>query len=179
MNTFIENLDLTAKGVWLPNAVGLLLLLFVLFMPKRLSWREVFFVWMTIGFMSWMTDTLVAVQMDLFDLGHPDKRGLGEVINYAIIPPALSVIFLNYFKPEKKWIYAVAFTVISFTYEWGLVQVGFMKLRGWRTLWSIPVYLIMFGLIVPWILRLLRKEHAHNDREGREFDLNLSREKAR
>lgn len=179
LGKFIENLDLTARGAWLPYTFGIVLLLFVLFMPKRLSWREIFFVWMTIGLMAWMTDTLVAVQLDLFDMGHPQKRGIGEVINYTIIPPSLSVIFLNFFQSERKWIYAIIFTIISVIYEWGLVQVGNMKLHGWHTWWSIPVYLLMFGVIVPWILRFLRKENADNDGREREFNLNLGREKAR
>lgn len=179
MDKFIENLDLTAKGSWLPYTVGLLLFLFVLFMPKRITWREIFFVWMTIGFMAWMNNTLVAVLLDLHDIGSPDKRGAGELINYTIIPPALSVIFLNYFQEEKKWKYATLFIGLSYLYQWGLVQVGNMKLHGWRTWWSIPIYLLMFGVVIPWTLRFLRKEPAGTDNERREFELELFKEKAR
>lgn len=35
MHSIIQNLDLSARGIWFPISVGLLLLFFALFMPKR------------------------------------------------------------------------------------------------------------------------------------------------
>lgn len=177
-NKMIDNLDIAAKGVWFPIVVGVVLFLFMLFMRKRLSWREILFIYGIIGFLTWMTDNFVAGIIDAFDLGDPQKEGIGEIFTYGIIPPSLAVISLNY-KGNKKWVSAIFFTVLSLLFEWGLVQVGYMKLKGWVTIWSSPVYLGMFGLILPWLLGLLRKEHGNAGNPDRKFNLNLFKDKAR
>ncbi|MBT2695911.1 hypothetical protein J7E79_00415 [Bacillus sp. ISL-40] len=161
MEKFIQNLDLSAKGIWFPIIWGIIVLIFVLFMPKRLTWREIYLTFGVGAFISVIMDiAIVGYILDLFDLGNPIKEGLGDLISYAFIAPCYAVIFLNYYKPDKKWLYVLLFTLISVVSEWILVQVGFMKLKGWHTWWSIPVYLVVFGFWLPWHLRLIRKTVA-------------------
>lgn len=85
---------------------------FKLFMPKRLSWREILFTFGLIGYITWMIDANVTYTLDIFDMGKKNMVGLGDVITLGIIPSSLAVIYLNFFKQGKKWLYAVLFTAI-------------------------------------------------------------------
>jgi hypothetical protein len=175
MDKFIENLDLQAEGLWFPIVIGMVLIVTIIFMRKRISWKEIFFIFGVIGYMTWMIDIGVAAQLDIFDLGNPQKEGIPELLTYGIIPSAFAVIFLNYFKQDKKWGYVLLFTILSFLFEWGMVQVGMMKLKGWKTWWSIPVFLAMYGYVLPWMLGFLRKEFKTYEGTERKFSLNLGR----
>jgi hypothetical protein len=160
MKNIIENLDLGAEGIWFPMLFGTLALLYMLFMPKkRISWREIYFTFGLIGFVTWALDvTFLATYLDMFDLGDdPKSTGIGDFMALAIVPPCLAVIYLNYYRQEKRWMYVVFFTLLSLLFEWGLVQLNFMKLYGWQTWWSIPVYILVYAFWLPWHLRLLRK----------------------
>ncbi|QGH35291.1 hypothetical protein GI584_15080 [Gracilibacillus salitolerans] len=160
MEKFIQNMDLSAKGIWLPIILGVIALAYMLFMPKRLSWREIYFTFGVGAFLSVTVDIVIMGSiLDAFDLGDAKKEGIGDLMSYGVAAPCFAVIFLNYFKQEKKWMYVILFTLISLLSEWLLVQVGFMKLKWWQTWWSIPVYIAIFGFWLPWHLRLIRKEY--------------------
>ncbi|WP_342048795.1 hypothetical protein [Bacillus sp. OTU530] len=158
MEKFIQNLDLSAKGIWFPIVLGAISLLYMLFMPKRLSWGEIYLTFGVGGFLSVTFDVIImANQLDVFDIGDPTREGLGDFMSYVVIPPCYAVIFLNYLRKENKWMLVALFTLLSFLSEWILVHVGYMKLKGWHTWWSIPVYIIIFGFWLPWHLRLIRR----------------------
>lgn len=130
-----------------------------------------------ISHLAWMTDVIGAT-IDAFDLGKVDPIGIGDVISIGIIPSSLAVIFLNYYKSDKKWFYAVLFSFISLAFEWGIVQVGFMKLHGWNTWWSIPVYLFVYRVFLPWHLGFIRTEVSkENAIRVRGLNMNLLRRK--
>ncbi|WP_102275147.1 hypothetical protein [Cytobacillus massiliigabonensis] len=157
METLIQNLDLTAKGIWFPIALGIISLLYILFMPKHISWKVIYLTFGIGGFMATLLDVIVmSGWLDVFDLGQSKIPGLGDLISYSLIAPCFAVIFLNYFNPEKKWKYVVLFTLLSFLSEWMLVKVGYMKLKGWNTWWSLPVYFFIFGFWLPWHLRVIK-----------------------
>jgi hypothetical protein len=160
MEKFIQNLDLSATGIWFPITLGIIAMIYIFFMPKRLTWREIYLIFGTIGYVALTIDMFFMLNyFDAFDLGRdPKQEGIGDFISYGIIPSCYAVIFLNYLKQEKKWIYVTFFTLLSILSEWMLVQVGYMKLKGWHTWWSIPVFIIVFGFWLPWHLRLIRKE---------------------
>ncbi|MEW9671606.1 hypothetical protein ABLT31_22490 [Ammoniphilus sp. 3BR4] len=99
----------------------------------------------------------MSTYLDVFDLGSKAQvEGIGDLISMAIIPSCLAVIYLNYLRWEKKWQYVTLFVLISFFFEWVLVQVGYMTLKGWKTWWSLPVYFLIYAYWLPWQLRLLR-----------------------
>jgi hypothetical protein len=160
MEKFIQNLDFSAKGIWFPITLGIISLIYIFFMPKRLSWREIYFIFGTTGYVAITIDMFFMLNyFDVFDLGRdPKQEGIGDFISYGIIPACYAVIFLNCLKQDKKWIYVILFTLLSSLSEWMLVQVGYMKLKGWHTWWSIPVFLFVFGFWLPWQLRLIRRE---------------------
>lgn len=152
----ISNFDFSAQGAWYPITVAIILLLFVLCMPKRLSWREIYITFGVVGWVSTFTDLITAANLDLFDLGKPQHEGLVDVLAYGIIPPLFAVIYLNYFRNEKKWIYAIIFTILSLLAHWGMVKVGFMVEKHWKFWWDTPVFLFVYGVFLPWHYRLIR-----------------------
>lgn len=132
-------------------------------MPKRLTSREIYLIFGTIGYVAVIIDMFFMLNyFDVFNLGRKSKQeGIGNLISYGLIPSCYAVIFLNHFKQEKKWIYVIIFTLLSALSEWMLVQVGYMKLKGWQTWWSIPVFIIVFGIWLPWHLKIIRKESSN------------------
>lgn len=158
MDNFLKNLDLQEKGIWLSLIVGTILVLFVLFMPKRqMNWRSIYLTIGVVCSVGLLLDiNIIGQYFDLIDLGDPTKEGIGDLFSYAIIPPCLAVIYLNYFNQKKKGLYVVLFITLSFLYEWGLTQLGYMKLKGWQNWYSILVYIWVYGLWLPWHYNVLK-----------------------
>ncbi len=159
IDTFIQNLDLDSQGIWWVFLFALVVFLFMLLMPKRFSKREMYFIFGVVGYVTMVVDvTFMSTYFDVFDLGSdPQVEGIGDLISLAFIPSCLAVIFSNYYTGEKRWRYVALFVLISFFFEWVLVQVGYMKLKGWRTWWSLPVYFVIYAYWLPWQLKALRK----------------------
>lgn len=158
VSKFYKNLDLSSRGVWFPITFGIVVLIFVALMPKRLKMKEIYFTFGVVGYVALMLDIFVfATVFDVFDLGNPNIVGIGDIISYGIISPCIAIIFLNFYKKENKWIYVSIFTVISFLYEIILVNLGYMNLHGWNSLFSIPVHIVSFGFWFPFHLKLMRE----------------------
>ena len=157
VNSIIKNLDIHAQGNWLAVSLSLLLFLYVLFMPKKeIGWREWYITFGVIGYVAWIGDSLIGRMLDLVDFGHANVTGIGEFLSYSIIPSALSVIYLNYFKKTNKWILVIIFTILSTLIEWGMRQVGYMKPHGWSFFISIPLYFVVFSIFLPLHWKIIR-----------------------
>ncbi len=161
----LDRLDIYAQGLWLPLVFGAILLLFVVFMPKRqINWLGIYFTFGVIGYVGVILDiNIMAEYFDLFDLGDPQKEGIGDLASYAVIPSCLAIIFLNYYDKKNKWLYVTVFTAISYFYEWSLTNSGYMKLMGWQNWYSIPVFIAVYGLWLPWHLAAMKKVFAENE----------------
>ena len=166
MSGFLDRLDIQAQGVWLPLTFGATVLLIAIFMPKRqINWPGIYLTFGVIGYVGIILDiNILGEYFDLFDLGDPNQEGIGDLMSYAIIPSCMAVIFLNYFDKEHKWPYVAVFTFISFAYEWLLTQIGYMKLIGWQNWYSIPVFILIYGVWLPWHLEVMRKGATGNVR---------------
>lgn len=157
MESILNNLDLSAKGLWLPVSLGLIILLYALIMPKKeISWRELYITIGVIGFATWVSDSIFAKYLDLVDFGDPEVVGIGEFITYNFLPSSLSVIYLNYLKKSNKWTLVIVFTVISFLIEWAVAKVGYMKLNNWNHLFSIPIFILVYSYILPLHFRIIK-----------------------
>lgn len=158
MNAFIDRLDMNAPGVWLPLTFGTVVLFFVVFMPKRqINWRGIYLTFGLVGYVGVMLDiNILGEYFDLFDLGNKDKEGIGDLMSYAVIPSCLAVIFLNYFNKEHKWLHVALFTSISYVYEWWLTRTGYMKLIEWQSWYSLPVFIVVYGVWLPWHLEIIK-----------------------
>lgn len=157
MESIIKNLDLYAKGLWLPVSLGIIILLYALLMPKKeISWRELYITIGVIGFATWISDSIFAKYLDLVDFGDRKIVGIGEFITYNFVPSSLSVIYLNYLNKANKWKLVIIFTVISFLIEWAVVKVGYMKLTHWNHLFSIPIFFFVYSYILPLHFKIIK-----------------------
>ncbi|MGW9165518.1 hypothetical protein ACWGPZ_29820, partial [Priestia megaterium] len=150
--------------VLFPISVGVFLLFFSLFMPKRrINWLEFYITFGVVGYVAWISDTIVGRMLDLVDLGHPELTGLGEFVSYSFIPSSLSVIYLNYVKTRNKWLLVLLFSLLSTLIEWGMIQIGYLKMKNWGFfIFSIIAYLIVFGLILPIHIKVIKKNLRPN-----------------
>ncbi|WP_438448203.1 hypothetical protein [Gorillibacterium sp. sgz5001074] len=146
-----------AKGWWYAALLASILIPIVIFMPKRLKLHEIYATIAVIGYVVWFVDINLAIPFDIFDIGSQGKQGLPELLLYGVIPPCLSVIYLNFYKPDHKWKLAIPFFIGSFLLEWLTVQVGLMTLKTYNTLYSLPVHFLAYAYLLPWHLRFIRR----------------------
>ncbi|WP_026573033.1 hypothetical protein [Bacillus sp. UNC438CL73TsuS30] len=157
MNSLSRNLDLQAQGNWLPIVISLLLFLYALFIPKKeIGWREFYVTFGIIGYIAWISDSVLGKMLNLVDFGNPKVTGIGEFLSYSLIPSSLSVIYLNYLKKTNRWMLAIIFILISTLIEWGMRKVGYMKTNGWSFIISVPLYFVVFSLLLPLHKKLIR-----------------------
>ncbi|MEI5988508.1 hypothetical protein [Dehalobacter restrictus] len=45
--------------------------------------------------------------------------------------------------------------MLSFLYEWELTNLGYMKLKGWQDWYSIPIFILVYGVWLPWHYEVL------------------------
>lgn len=150
MQKFIENLDLGAKGLWFPVIISILLTTTALFIRKKnITWREIYITFGVVGFATWFSDAMFARILDVFDIGHPKKPGLGDILSYTLIPTSLAILFLNYLTRNNKWKLTIGFTFLSLLIEFGMIHSGYMKYKGWHWSISIIAFVLVFGLLLP------------------------------
>jgi hypothetical protein len=81
METLIKNLNLEAKGLWLPITISI----GSSYAKKNIGWREFYITMGVIGLVTWIVDGIFARFLDLVDFGHPKISGIGELITYTFI----------------------------------------------------------------------------------------------
>jgi hypothetical protein len=130
------------------------LTLAVFFMPKRLTLKENILIFATVGYMSWNADLLAGVLLNLFNLGPTPKVDPSDILLISFVPSLIAILSLN-FMTNNIWAYVIGSSAFSFFYEWLTVYVGYMKNLGWKTWYSIPVYIVVFFLL-KWYLNYIR-----------------------
>ncbi|API93580.1 hypothetical protein J32TS6_09880 [Virgibacillus pantothenticus] len=157
MDKVIHNLDLHSKGIWFPITISIVLALIMLFVPKKhITWKELYAMFGIIAFITWVSDAIIGRTLDLIDLGNPKTAGLAEILVYTFVPSSLSILFSNYYTSKNKWLLVLIFTIIASVIEWIMVQLGYLKYKGWNPLISITVYIIAFGFLIPAHIKMLR-----------------------
>ena len=146
-----------AKGWWYAALLATVLLLVILFMPKKLKWQEIYVTFPVIGYLVWLVNIQLTVPFDIFDIGTNKKQGLPELLMYGVIPSCLSIIYLNLYKQERKWKLVLLFVLLSLTLEWIAVRVGLMTLKKYHTIYSLPVHFVAYAYFLPWHLKVIRR----------------------
>ncbi|MEW9109668.1 MAG: hypothetical protein AB2374_09985 [Cytobacillus gottheilii] len=160
-NEIIKRLDLTPEGAWMVYLAGVILIPLSLLLKKHLSWKEWYTTFGVVGFLAWLGNIVFFFQLDLLDSGKPSIGSIPDTIMFAIAPACISVIYCNYYISVKsKWIVAIIFTIVALITEYLLVNVGFLKQKGWEIWYSAPFYVIMFFLFLPWHIKFI-KDHKY------------------
>jgi hypothetical protein len=143
------------------TGIGVFLLL-LLFMPKKLTLKEMYYSTGVVGFGAWLGDTLVGDVFKAFRIGPSPNTYLIDYIFISFIPLAIGLISLNFLIKNKSALYKWLWVVVAYLLEWGAVASGYMVNKGWKTWYSIPVYIFVFVFFLPWHLKLMRNEQRNN-----------------
>lgn len=159
MQKIIDHLDLGAKGLWFPVIISILLTTTVLFIRKKnITWREIYITFGVVGFATWFSDAMFARVIDVFDIGHPKKAGLGDILSYTFIPTSLAILYLNYLTKKNKWKLTIIFILLSMLIEFGMIHSGYMKYKGWHWSISIIAFVLAFGFLLPKHISIIRND---------------------
>lgn len=152
------NFDI-AKGIWYPITLSIVLVLIVLFMPKKLNKTEIYTTFGVIGYVVWMVNITIAAPFNIFDIG-TKRDGLPELLLYGLIPSLIAIIFLNLFEATKrKKALIIFFIFLSTLLEWIAHKTGIMISGIWKFYYSIPVFAFVFFVGLPWHLKFIRTNH--------------------
>ncbi|MGG0741551.1 hypothetical protein [Niallia taxi] len=148
--------------MWYAYLIIEVFLLIFLIMPKKLSLKEIYYSTGVIGFAAWLGDTLVGDVFSLFRIGPSPKTYMIDYIFISFIPLAIGLIYLNFLIIYKSAFYKWLWVVLAFFLEWGAAASGYMVNRGWKTWYSIPVFIMVFFVFLPYHLKILRNEQKNH-----------------
>ncbi|WP_041967520.1 hypothetical protein [Mesobacillus selenatarsenatis] len=124
-----------------------ILLIALLFMPKKLSFRENIIIAPIVGYFAWVAHILIGVKLDFVDFGPTKKVEYTDYALVSLVPPLMAVLFLNFIKNNKYLLYVIIWTILSALIEFILSEVGYMKHDDWKMWYSIPVYFVAYFLL--------------------------------
>jgi len=156
MSLILGRLDLEARGVWYPISFSAFVVLFILFMKKRhVTWRQIYATFGVICSLSWIMDITSAIYFDAFRYGTDHGIGIADLISITFIPSGLAIIYLNYRTQSNKWLLLILFTLLSLGIEFITIQVNYFHLIHWKLYYSVIMYLIVYGCLLPLHKRVI------------------------
>jgi hypothetical protein len=144
--------------MWYAYTIVAIFLLILLFMPKKLTLREMYLSAGVLGFGAWLGNALVGDVFKAFRIGPSPHTYFIDYIFISFVPLVIGLIFLNFLTHNKSTLYKWLWIVLSFLLELGAVKSGYMVSMGWKTWYSIPVFIFVFLAFLPWHLRIMRSE---------------------
>lgn len=144
--------------MWVVPATIVILGAVILFMPKRLTWKEMYLIWGVIGLWAFIADHLVGSIWNLFDIGPTPEPTYIDIFAVSFIPAEFAILFLN-FRPKegRAWVYGLVWSAATFLYEWLVTYTGYLKDKGWSPWYSIPAWLFVYLFFLNWNLKLIRR----------------------
>jgi hypothetical protein len=156
-NGVLKRLDPFAKGSWFIYLSGSFLLFLSVKFTENISRREWFLLFGMVGFYGWMANILLFFILDFMDSGDSSIGGLPDIFMFVIGPVSIAILFLNRYNTPTKLIRVLLFSLLTLLIEYILGKLGFLKLKRWKSYYSIPFYLVLFAIVLPWTLKLIRK----------------------
>lgn len=136
--------------------LGVFLFLLALLFKRRLTWREYYITFGIISSAGWLGNIVLFFQLDMLDSGDPSIGGIADIIVFTFAPASISLLYLNFYKSNIKWMLSIAFTLLSVAMEYWLVAAGFFTQKGWHVWYSIPLYFLFFFFFLPWHFHFVR-----------------------
>ena len=138
-------------------AILVVLIIAIIFMPKRLTLKENIIIVPTVGYFAWISHIIVGLILDLYDMGTTKKIDMSDWTLVTFVPSFMAVVFLNFKKTNKLFVYTLVWTVLSALAEFVLTKSGYMKYHGWSIWYSLPIYYLSF-IILTWYYKLIVKK---------------------
>jgi hypothetical protein len=117
--------------------------LFVWFMPKRLTRKEMYSTWLLMVFLTRTTDQLLDLVLHLYDQLNPGIQWQVVMIQ-SILPGAVGIVILNFMPKNslKFFTFTIVCTLLSVVFEWITIRVGYLTYNNWSLWYSAGVYII-------------------------------------
>jgi len=84
------------------------------------------------------------------------------MLNYTFIPSSLAIIFLNKFEKENHLKHTILFVILSLFIEWAYNASGYIVYKHWNIFFSVPVYFMIFYVVLPIHYYLIRQINSGN-----------------
>ncbi|WP_194138504.1 hypothetical protein [Robertmurraya kyonggiensis] len=129
----------------------IILTVIFIFMPKRLSWSEIYISWIVISFIVLVSDLTLGEIFNFYDLLNKPGPQLTDVIIEITLPACFGIIFLNFMPLEwKKSIWYCLFIIIFSTcYEQLARFFEYVHYKGWKISYSVLYYFVV-SLFLYW-----------------------------
>lgn len=129
-------------------SIMILLLIFVWFMPKRISLRDMVVIWITASYVEIVVDLYLDKVMKLYHFGASDELSVFALTTKLVSAPLFAIPFINFMPREfKRFIpYWIAWVVFSTFFEWTTTKFGYLTYTGWELWYSFIFYLFMLPL---------------------------------
>lgn len=121
-------------------------------LPKRLPTHITILIMTFTLFLTETADAFIATNTyNLYDWMDSSHFELFDLLTYLFEYPLMAYFFLYFY---DKWnikglrliAYVLAWTTFSASFEWMNVICHVLVYKGWKLLFSVPVYLTVFGL---------------------------------
>ncbi|MBU7594603.1 hypothetical protein FVO58_19105 [Metabacillus halosaccharovorans] len=136
--------------------------LIIYFMPKRISYFEMYTTSLFSTVLQLITDIYLEFKYNFYWYFSP---GVDYITLWVVfwIYPSVNIIFLNFYPTTKKFstsvYYILGWTLFALVYEWVAVNSGLFQYNGWKLWYSALIYPFLYLLLyINWkiIRRLYR-----------------------
>ncbi|GGH83872.1 hypothetical protein JOD43_000798 [Pullulanibacillus pueri] len=142
----------------------LIFLLLVIFSKKHLSKLEMYTSSIFAIVLDFVVDYLLEFKYHLYGYFRIYKADYEDFIVILGIYPLIDILYLNYFPFKKSRIvqvlYVIGWSCFSIFYEWLAVRSELFYYNGWKLIYSVPIYPILFLILLGkfWFINYLKRK---------------------
>ncbi|MBL0387444.1 hypothetical protein JJB07_12350 [Tumebacillus sp. ITR2] len=151
---------------WFVLASSAILLALFFLLPRRFPRYFTVMNFLFLVFLVMSVDDVLALKpYDYYDWMDDERFELFDALTYFLLYPQMGYFFLYFYdrwnlRGPKLVLYMLGWTCISIGYEWLSVKAHVLIYKGWSLWYSIPVYLVVFGLQLGFF-HIYKKEAVH------------------
>ncbi|GGE56588.1 hypothetical protein GCM10011391_39370 [Pullulanibacillus camelliae] len=150
-------------------AVATLISAFVLVIlsKKRISQLEMFTSAVFAVVLDFIVDYLLEFRYHLYGYFKTFSADYEDLIVILGIYPLIDILFLNYYpigkSIHKRVGYILGWSAFSVVYEWVAVQTHLFYYNGWKLIYSVPIYPLLFLILIGQFLFIKRLKAMDTD----------------
>ncbi|WP_409300543.1 CBO0543 family protein [Peribacillus sp. SCS-155] len=153
----VHNQVITA---WSFAVICVVLVVVIIFMPKRISYGEMYVTSYFATFLAAMADMYLDLKWDLYGFFFKGVD-LWYIPVFIVVYPAANILYLNFFphvrSKRKQALYILFCSGLCLLFEWMVRKTILFYYHGWKLQYSAIAYPILFFLLVLnlWVIRKL------------------------